>query len=245
MNSISRYYIAPVQWQGQRVTLQGDEAHHCVRVLRSKLGDVIELFDGVGRYAQATIVQQSKSVVEVEVAEELRQARPACPITLYQAIPKGSNMEWIVQKAVELGVSRIQPLVTENTVVKPDQLKKKQEKWQRTALEACKQCGQNWLPEVLPVTKFSEWMDGFSAEDDEVNVVAALDPRSKPINDVIGGKTGSAASILIGPEGDFSQAEYDAAIEAGFLPASIGDIVLKVETATMFCLSALQYELRK
>ncbi len=246
MNSVSRYYLAPTEWAEKQLVLTGDEAHHCVRVLRAKVGDQAEVFDGMGRSAQGIISAVSKSEVVIVVESVLQQVQDVCPLELCQAIPKGGNMEWIVQKSVELGVQAIQPLVTENTVARAEQMEKKRQKWQRTALEACKQCGQNWLPVVLPPMNFREWIE--SRERKDFEIVAALDVRSQPIHQVCDGlksKGYTSARFLIGPEGDFSTAEYDSMHNEGIQFSSIGDIVLKVETATLFCLSVMGYELRR
>ena len=238
MNSLSRYYLPATEWTEGTLSLTGDEAHHCVRVLRQKVGDQVEVFDGEGRSIHGEIIEAGKSRVLVKTqGAAVLQARSG-GVHLVQAVPKAGNMELIVQKAVELGVASIQPLITENTVVKADP--KKVQKWQRIVLEACKQCGQNYLPVVRPVLSFSEWIEkprvpGFA-------MVAALDPRSNPIELVAqGARDADSISLLVGPEGDFSQAEYDAAINAGFQPASLGDIVLRVVTATLFCISVLKF----
>lgn len=238
MNSLNRYYLPAVEWNGDMLSLRGDEAHHCVRVLRQKVGDEVIVFDGQGRSVQGVISSASKDEVVIQKQGEEKISPVGLQLSLCQSIPKGGNMELIVQKAVELGVSRIQPLVTENTVVKADE--KKRQKWQRVALEACKQCGQDWLPEVAEISKFTDWID--SSERCELSVVAALDPRSREMNEVLSTLAGEkTVELLIGPEGDFSQAEYDAAIDAGFRPVTLGDIVLRVETATLYCLSVLRF----
>lgn len=238
MNSINRYYLPAGRWGACELVLDGDEAHHCVRVLRQKVGDWIVVFDGVGRSVKCQIISADKSRVVLERdGEEVMQQR-GFALHLAQAIPKAGNMELIFQKAVELGVASIQPLSTENTVVKADA--KKVQKWQRIALEACKQCGQNWLPEVHPVRSLKEWMS--AREKVDLEVVAALDPRSKEMKEVLNQQDATqAARLLVGPEGDFSQREYDTAIESGFQPVSLGEIVLRVETATLYCLSVMRY----
>jgi 16S rRNA (uracil1498-N3)-methyltransferase len=238
MNSINRYYLPADQWP--TLLLTGDEAHHCVRVLRQKVGDLIVVFDGRGKSLQCQIVSADKNQVILKQDGKIEVQQRGLSLHLAQAIPKAGNMELIVQKAVELGVASIQPLMTENTVAKADE--KKLQKWQRIALEACKQCGQNWLPEVKPVLQFNDWVG--DREVSEVEVVAALDPRSEEIKVVLGrlDKVASAA-LLVGPEGDLSQSEYDAAIGSGYMPVSLGEIVLRVETATLYCLSVLSYEL--
>ena len=147
-------------------------------------------------------------------------------------------MDWIVQKAVELGVSRIQPLVTRHTIVSPGE--DKAEKWRRTALEACKQCGQFTIPVIEDPLPFAEWLANRPPADLEIIASLAEDPKnfretlqSRP--DV------ESITIAIGPEGDFSPEETTAALAAGFIPVTLGDLVLRVETATMFCLSAIRF----
>ena len=236
MNSINRYYLPADQWP--TLLLTGDEAHHCVRVLRQKVGDLIVVFDGRGKSLQCQIVSADKNQVSLKQDGEIEVQPRGLSLHLCQAIPKAGNMELIVQKAVELGVASVQPLMTENTVAKADD--KKLQKWQRIALEACKQCGQNWLPEVKPVLHFNDWVGDREVSD--IEIVAALDPRSEEVKSVLArlGQVASA-SLLVGPEGDFSQSEYDAVIGSGYQPISLGEIVLRVETATLYCLSVLRY----
>lgn len=245
MNSISRYYLSQHAWKTETLELTGDEAHHCTRVLRSKVGDAVEVFDGAGKSVFGEISELSKEKVLIKITSEVKKSELKSEIHLCQSIPKGGNMELIVQKAVELGVTSIQPLITENTVAsisKPEQLKKKQEKWQRIALEACKQCGQNFLPIVHPAVKFSEFVKSPNLQ--ELNLVAALHPQSVPLAEAFPSEH-KKASLLIGPEGDFSASEYEQAFELGYQPISLGDIVLRVETATLYCISVLKHELGK
>jgi len=242
MNSTSRYYLPSHSWKTDTLILTGDEAHHCTRVLRSKLGDAVEVFDGCGRALLGEISELSKEKVVIRPLGEVKISIHQCEIHLCQAIPKGGNMELIVQKAVELGVTSIQPLITENTVARPEQLKKKQEKWQRIALEACKQCGQNFLPVVKEAVKFADFIK--APELQALNVVAALHPQSVKFAEIFPTEKKSA-SLLVGPEGDFSHSEYEQMIEVGYQPVSIGEIVLRVETATLYCLSVLKHEIER
>ncbi|WP_156817150.1 16S rRNA (uracil(1498)-N(3))-methyltransferase [Rubritalea marina] len=242
MNSLSRFFLNPAAWGDGPLVLSSEESHHCVRVLRQKVGDEVVVFDGEGRSVQGEIVEASKQEVMVQPTASVMLQERSNEIRLIQAVPKAGNMELIVQKAVELGIASIQPLETDNTVAKADA--KKVEKWQRVALEACKQCGQNYLPQVMPAMKFSEWIQ----EDTPAQycVVAALDPRSEPIEEVLAALSmKQSVGLLVGPEGDFSAGEYDAAIAAGYLPVSLGSIVLRVETATLYCLSILKFALAR
>ena len=242
MNSVSRYYLPSEQWQPEQLELTGDEAHHCTRVLRSKEGDQIEIFDGKGISAYGEIVALNKDQVVVNLTSKPTLVPKSSEIHLIQSIPKGGNMELIVQKAVELGISSIQPLITENTVARPEQMQKKMAKWQRIALEACKQCGQNYLPTIHPVAKFSDWIK--TNDPNDLKLVAALLPESQSMHHIFKQvEERTSASFLIGPEGDFSDNEYQQILAAEYQPVSLGSIVLRVETATLYCLSVIKHEL--
>ncbi len=239
---MNRYFLSADAWQEGRLVLTGDEAKHCTRVMRAAVGDQIELFDGAGRSAIGEIESLSRSEVRCRVlSSETHQPVPH-PITLCQAIPKGGNMELIVQKSVELGVSSIQPLITAHTVARPESLGKKRLKWQRIALEACKQCGQNFFPEVKKPLLFSDWLK--SEPQFETAIVASLDDIAVPLKSMlIDSPIAGNVALLIGPEGDFSEEEYQSAYGLGFKPISFGNIVMRVETATMYGLSILQHEI--
>jgi 16S rRNA (uracil1498-N3)-methyltransferase len=171
---MARFHLPPANWQAAALT--GDEARHLSQVLRGKAGDVITVFDGHGRRASAKVLQVSRDRVSLELSEVVSPAPPQPRITLAQAIPKGKNMDWIVQKAVELGVSRIQPLVTRHTIVSPGG--DKAEKWRRTALEACKQCGQFTIPIIEDPLPFTEWLANRPSADLEIIASLADNPRN-------------------------------------------------------------------
>ncbi len=237
--SLARFYLP--QWDEK--ALAGDEAKHCAQVMRHQVGDKIRVFDGKGEEAEAEIVSISSKRVEFHVLSQHHTPLPSVPISLLQAVPKGANMELIIEKAVELGVNAIHPVLTERTVVKLDakDALKKQEKWQRVALEACKQCGQNWLPEVHVPKPFLEVLRELPQQ--EVKIIAAIQPDSKSVKAILSGSPKSAA-LCIGPEGDFTPAEYTAARASGFAPMTLGPLVLRVETAALFAVSVLSHELR-
>jgi 16S rRNA (uracil1498-N3)-methyltransferase len=237
--SLARFYLPSFE-EG---ALTGLEAKHCAQVMRHQAGDKIRVFDGAGGEATAEIVSISSKSVEYRVLERRDAPPPPVSISLIQAIPKGANMELIIEKAVELGVNAIHPVLTERTVVKLDakDAVKKQEKWQRVALEACKQCGQNWLPEVHVPRLFLEVLNHLPNH--EVKIIAAIQPDSRSLKAILSGGPKSAA-LCIGPEGDFTAAEYAAAREHQFLPMTLGPLVLRVETAALYALSVLSHELR-
>lgn len=235
---MARFLLPPESWQAG--TLTGDEARHLTQVLRIKPGETVTVFDGHGRRAGAEVLTVSRDHVSLKLGEANSPPAPLPAITLAQAIPKGKNMDLIVQKAVELGISIIQPLVTRHTIVQPGE--GKSEKWRRNALEACKQCGQDTLPHIADPLPFDRWL-GTPNDAAGLKIIASLAPGAQPLRQVLQAHPGTtAATLLIGPEGDFSPEETTAAIAAGFLPVSLGSIVLRVETATLFCLSAFRYE---
>jgi len=240
-----RFLLRPEDWKAG--VLRGDEARHFAQVLRGKAGDRITVFDGAGRRAAANVLQVSREQVSLELSEAATTAPTPPRVTLAQAIPKGKTMDLIVQKAVELGVAAIQPLVTRHTVVQPDG--GKAEKWTRTALEACKQCGQDTLPRIDEPLPFDRWLErepGAPSAAGQLRIVASLAAGAMPLRELLRDARDVTAvtdlTLLVGPEGDFSPEETRAALDAGFHPATLGSIVLRVETAALYCLSAVRYE---
>lgn len=230
----------------QPLTVQGDEAHHALRVMRLRVGDECEAFDGRGRAARVRVTYAAGGRMQLETLAELPPLPPVADITLGIAMPKGALMELIVQKAVEMGVGRIVPLITERTIVRLNEkeAQAKAEKWRRTALEACKQCGVSTLPVVEAPQPYAAWL----ARQDVpgLRLQCAIVPHARPLREAL--ESGRAAgqgsvALLIGPEGDFSPAEYAAGEAAGYAPVSLGGIILRVETAVFFAVAAARYAL--
>jgi len=236
---MARFFLNPDAW-GAEADLAGDEARHFSQVLRGKAGDAITVFDGAGRRAVATVLEARRERVRVRLGEVVTTPLPQPEILLAQAVPKGKTMDLIVQKAVELGAAGIQPLVTRHTVVHPSECKGG--KWQRVALEACKQCGQDHLPVVPAATGLDAWLVG--GHPAGLRLLASLAAGARPLREVLREISPGPARVvvLVGPEGDFTAEETVAAVAAGFTPVSLGPIVLRVETAALFCLAAVRYE---
>lgn len=214
--------------------------------MRSGTGDQVELFNGEGRVATCEITNMHRDHVICEIIEEKTDSASLFPITLFQAVPKGGNMDMIIQKSTELGVSEIQPIISQHVIARSGDVKKKQEKWQRVALEACKQCGVNNLAVVHESISFSECLDNFKKKENPFAsaLVAALSDQSVNLKSYLKENPFKGAiALLVGPEGDFSQGEYQDAFRAGFSPISFGKTILRVETATLYGLSILQHEL--
>lgn len=236
----ARFYTPPAVWNTG--TLPDDESHHALKVLRIREGNEIELFDGCGRWATATALPPIGKKLQYEILATYTSPQVAPQIHLYQAISKGKNMDLIIQKAVELGVSAIHPVITQNTVAVSGAPHKKAQKWQRLALEACKQCKQTWLPEVTTPTAFSEII-GEIIEVPEVQIVASLRPGAVPMRDLISEiPPPKTISLWVGPEGDFTPTELDTLESMGCHPVTMGDLVLRVETATLYGISSIRYQ---
>ncbi len=237
-----RFLLPPAEWQAPEPALTGDEARHLAQVLRVRAGDEVVVFDGGGRRAGARVLAVSRERVALRLGEVESPLPPRPRITLAQAVPKGKTMDAVVRKSVELGVTAIDPLVTRHTVAIPGG--GKAEKWRRAAIEACKQCGQDTLPAITETQSLDGWLAGLgNPEPGELRVVASLAPGAMPMREILRKHPDTAAAkLLIGPEGDFSPEETKSALAAGFLPVSLGNIVLRVDTAAMFCLSALRVE---
>ena len=259
-----RFYVRPENWNPDALTLSGPEAHHCRDVLRMKRGDKAVLFNGRGREITAEIVDLERTEVHLRKLHESNSPPLRCHITLGQAIPKGKNMELIVQKAVEIGASEIAPLISERTIVDLDPAVggQKQAKWRQVSIEAAKQCGQNWLPYVHAPRKVSQFfsdLDPGAAVYDrrkdlersnttfDLRLIGSLQPDALHLKKILvefpSGHPPRSVLMLIGPEGDFTPAELALAKSHGCRPITLGPIVLRVETAALYCLSVLSYEL--
>jgi len=252
-----RFYIPADIWNPESLLLEGGEAKHCAEVLRCKVGERITVFNGQGTEAITEIatLESGGRQIPLKLIAVNKTQRPPAFLTLGQAIPKGKNMDLIVQKATELGASRITPLLSERTVVKLDaaEAEKKRAKWQKVALEACKQCGQNWLPEIAPIQSVEQFLSAQSKLKSAAGrlLIAALHPDAQSLKNILAAdeelvnKSPQSTTVLIGPEGDFTPAELSSAMTAGFRPLSLGPIILRSETAAIYALSVLGHELMR
>jgi 16S rRNA (uracil1498-N3)-methyltransferase len=247
---MQRFYLPPENCQGRSLQLTGREAHHALHVLRLKNGDPATVLDGAGTTRQCTVENTAKDVLTLAVRETVTVAPLPCPITLLVAVPKGKIIEDIIQKSVELGVQRIVPLLTARVVLHLDNegREAKHEKWQQVAVEAIKQCGAAWLPSVEAPQTIEAWLS--RREPVELPLVGSLQTARRHPREWIlefqeqHGHAPQSASAWIGPEGDFTPDELRTIEAAGARPITLGPLTLRVETAAIYCLSFLNYELR-
>ncbi len=245
-----RFYLPPAEWNPGALRLIGSEAHHARNVLRMEPGDKAVVFNGRGREITAEITAASGREIALQKLHEASTPPLRCRITLGQAIPKGKNMDLIVQKAVEIGAAEIVPILSDRTVVRLDreEASQKQAKWHSVAIEAAKQCGQNWLSEVLAPCTLAQFLSERHAFD--LQLIGSLQSDALRLKQILADYSaahhgGPPASVLmlIGPEGDFTPAELNLARNHGCRPITLGPIILRVETAAIYCLSILSYEL--
>lgn len=218
------------------VELEDAAARHVARVLRLGIGNPLTLFDGSGGEYPALITAVEKRRVEVELgAHSDHECESPLQVTLAQGISKGERMDYTIQKAVELGISRIVPISTERSVValKGEREEKRLAHWQGVIVSACEQCGRNTLPQLLPVHSLPSWLD-IPVEGNGL----LLDHRAE--NSLSTLQLTSTMTLLIGPEGGLSEAEQERAIAAGYQGLRLGPRVLRTETAALTALAALQ-----
>ena len=224
------------------VALEREEARHLQTVLRVRPGDRVALFDGRGRTRTAVVSDAQKH--RLALAPEgpaVEHPRPRCALTLFACVSKGNRMDWTVEKAVELGVATVAPVLSERTVVRLDAEERpaKAERWARVAEEAARQCGAVWLPEILAPLPFGDALPLVTRA--APVFVAALAPGARPLREALAAHASAPARAgwFVGPEGDFAPAELEALLAAGATPVSLGQQVLRAETACLYGLCAL------
>ncbi|MBV8910963.1 MAG: 16S rRNA (uracil(1498)-N(3))-methyltransferase [Gammaproteobacteria bacterium] len=243
---VNRVFVDAALETGAHITLPANAASHVTRVLRLRSGAAVTLFNGRGGEYVGTVAAAGGGEVRIAVGEQRAQERESpLALTLAQGISRGERMDFVVQKATELGVKQLVPLLTERSVVRLDaqQTLRKLNHWHAIAVAACEQSGRNRLPEVLaPAT-----LGGFLRESARE---AAGEPSAAPLRLLLSPVAASAlgdvarprgaVTVLIGPEGGLADSEHEAALAAGFTAVRLGPRVLRTETAAIVALALLQ-----
>lgn len=231
---LSRFFIDAPLSLGQH-QLPEAQAHYIGRVLRLNSGDAVQLFDGSGNEYLGELIEVGKKVVSVELREQLPgQADSPLHIHLGQGLSRGERMDWAIQKAVELGVNEITPIVSERCEVrlKDERADKRLAHWRQVAISACEQCGRSTLPIIHAPQTIGDWQKTVAAE-----LKLVLHPVAEPLTSHAKPAT---LAFLIGPEGGLSEAEVTQAKAFGFHAARLGPRVLRTETAPVVALSVAQ-----
>lgn len=235
---LTRVYVEEALTAGTRGLVSGSAANHIARVLRLGVGDALTLFDGQGGEYAARIEALKKDAVVVDVGAHAAIERESpLEVTLAQGVSRGERMDWVMQKATELGVRRIVPLLTERSMVRLDahQAQKKWQHWRGIIIAACEQCGRNRLPELTTPAEYHEFL-GNEAPKDETRLL--LSPLASLRIGAL--KPAKKITLLIGPEGGLAPDEAAAAFAKSFVGVLLGPRILRTETAAIAALAALQ-----
>ena len=238
----ARFYFPEKLGSGAEVRLPIDTAHHAIRALRLGVGDPIVLFDGLGGEYEATISRIDRDLVVAKTGPFVdRSAESPLTLILAQGISSSERMDFTIQKAVELGISTLQPLATERSIVKltSERAARKSGHWRKLACAACEQCGRNRLPEIADPQKLPDWLGQLPHDggEDELRLLLAPD-SDRGLNDLP--QQISRIVLMVGPEGGLAPSEIAAAQRRGFQSVRLGPRVLRTETAALVALAAIQ-----
>jgi 16S rRNA (uracil1498-N3)-methyltransferase len=245
---LHRFYLPASECRGDLLRLEGQEARHALRVLRLQAGSPAVVFDGEGNEFHCEVAAASRDSLSLCVKQKKVTPQLHCSVTLLVGIPKGKIIESIIRKSVELGARGIVPLLAERAVTRLDErdARHKREQWRQTAIEAMKQCGAPRLPEieiparvpdVLALKKTFDLQLVGSLQKQRQHPRAVFDEFEKANR-----HPPQSAAVWIGPEGDFTPDELKMIEDSGARPVSFGNLILRVETAAIYCLSMLNYE---
>jgi 16S rRNA (uracil1498-N3)-methyltransferase len=240
---MARFYVPNPHIEKEMLKIEGNEVRHIRRVLRLKVGDNLSVFDGSGREYEGTIVEEDPSAVMVMVQNILSSKTEShLEITLAQSMVKGEKMDYLIQKATELGVKKIIPFFSYRSVPLLDKSKrlKRYHRWERIAVEASKQCGRGVVPKIEPLKDYSEMLQ--TAPLDSLRLIL-WERVGESLKEVLKeSKEKKKVFFIVGPEGGMSDEEVEHAKRAGFIPVTLGRRILRSETASLCLLSILQYE---
>ena len=231
----------------EAIAITGGDAHHLAHVMRAQIGDAITVVDAAGQAAEMAVTELTRDVVHLRMQRVLPAETEGREVVLVQALLKGEKMDFVVQKAAELGTVCVCPIVTEHVVVRYDAKKAaaKAARWQKIADEAAKQCGRRTLMTVAPIVSLTELLrdPAYIGAADTATVFCYEQEERQSMRTVLGGTEARRVTLIVGAEGGFSPAEAAAVTAAGGQPVSLGHRILRAETASLTVLAVTQYEL--
>jgi len=238
-------FAEPERWDEQGVVLSPGESHHLVRVLRMKAGDRVSVLDGCGRTARAVLADASKNGVSLEFQSVTSTPSPRPRIMLVQALIKNNRMDWVIQKMVELGVAELYPFLADRSEIKIEQARKesRRTRMKTIAMSALKQSGHAWLPAIHEPISLEQSLEQLPAN--ARIFYGSIEAPSVPFRNALRQSdqaTPESVALIIGPVGDLSAREYDLLHESKAQPVSLGKQILRVETASLYMISAVRYE---
>jgi 16S rRNA (uracil1498-N3)-methyltransferase len=242
MSKPSRFFISPRQVSIPDITITNEDVRHIATVLRMKRGDQLLLCDGCGTEYTVKISEINKSAIKTNILGQTKRKIRYPLVTLGQGLPKSDKMDWIVQKATELGTASIVTLITERTIVKVKDEEKRLVRWRRICREAAMQSNRADIPRVEGIQAFKDYVQTLHPRPGTL-LLFLWEEGTEPIKDVLRARPGvKNIVILIGPEGGFSAAEAALAQEKGFHAVSLGPNILRTETAAVAVLGMIGYE---
>ena len=239
-----RCFVEHSRWNTSRIELGAEESHYLIHVLRVNSNTKIKFFDGEGHEAEGRVVIEGKKVWLEEPNIIRNEPPPEVKLCLAIAVLKGQKMDFVVEKATEIGASKIIPFVSEYTVKRPASSESVINRWKKIALNATRQCNGVWLPEIHPVLDYKSAVD--YCQKSSLFLIATLACSGKPLREVINQYKkrdikSQSVILMIGPEGDFTSEEIHLAINHGAIAVNFGKRILRAETAALYGLSVLQY----
>ena len=240
---MARFYVPQPRIEKGMLRIEGDEVRHIRKVLRLKAGDEIVVFDGSAKEYVGTIIEEGSASVVIVVQNVFSsESESPLEIALAQSLLKGEKMDYLIQKATELGVNRIIPFFSSRTIplLEESRRLKRYHRWKRIAVEASKQCGRGVVPKIEPLQDYFEMVQ--TATQDSLRLIL-WEKEGARLKDVLtGSKEKKKIFFVIGPEGGFTQEEVEHARREGFIPVKLGRRILRSETSSLCLLSILQYE---
>jgi len=236
-----RFYAPPSHLSHSRITLDPEESHHLARVLRLTEGARVFVFDGEGGEYECEVERVSKQAVELAMLTRLTdEVESPLRLTLGQALIKGDKFDWVVQKATELGVTRIVPLIAEHSDVRKveERAEHRLQRWRRIALEAVKQCGRRRLVEIIEPVGALKF---FEAADEQVRLIFSERGGRSLRELAIESAPSLSVALTIAPEGGWSEAEAQSALNHSFIPIHLGRRILRTETAAIAAVALAQH----